>query len=933
MTDRNHSPKKGDREEELPTFAGETGFSPDPFDDAETNLISDATMPLASTRPGTSNPGQPAKAASTKLEATEFENETRAILPETEQPTIAAPMSALEDLETFSPEYNCNEETVQNANEQTARGSVIAPNEETLPLAAESAIKGRGATIPMTHPPLEATQRLSGESQRMSGDTKRRSTDANRRTKNVPPLQEVPEKHKQYLKLIGKNIDGYYIESLLGAGGMGAVYLAHQVSLDRKVAFKILPEKFAHNAQLLARFTREALSAAQLSHHNIMGVIDIGFAEGVHYISLEFVRGKNIGDVTREKGALSFDEAAGYILQASRGLAYAHDRGLIHRDIKPDNLMLNEHGVIKVADMGLAKMLEWEERPAGMNYNESAIRAQAMSTDLTQAEIAMGTPAYMSPEQARDTATVDSRSDQYSLGCTFYYLCAGRAPYSGTTAFELMTKHMNEPLVPISQYVGDVPVTIRTILEKMLAKHPDERYPSLHEVAKELEAYMGVDSSGEFKPRELHLQVLERVALEFHTAKGRALRDNAQLAMLLLPPLILIICLLSKSLFAVGFGLGLMLLVPTLTFVTTGILTKDPLFLRLKRLIFSLNWKTYLQAFIGTILVGLILWLVGWLWMWLGLAAAAIGIGFAYFTFIHRPLKLERARILDPLHEVLKELRLRGLSEDKVQFFLMQFSGDRWEELYESIYDYDSKRAARERRIEAGLPKTKRFGAWRDTLINWIEEREAIWQKAREMRTLQRVEVARLQSEGMTEVQAEKEAQSEVAQIMAEGAFKRAEEEKIFQRRNFINPLRFIPVFGILKFTQLLLVVLMFGLFICAQANGKFFAMIPENVQPQVTTLYNWSNLSFETNGFAPATGSIYGLIAAAGLFLLLFSRGAFFMVLSLLGAFSLIFCRVLIDSSGQQPFMLDLLVKTSIGLIAFALICRIFVKLAGGKF
>ncbi|MGF1571879.1 MAG: serine/threonine-protein kinase [Sumerlaeia bacterium] len=908
MTDRNPSKNLGDREHELPTFGGGSGFAPDPFDDAET-ILNSANEKLNAQK-------SPPNPEASRLDATGVD-ETRAIMSEADQPTVAAP---IHDLDTFSPEYN--------QNEQTARGGVIGGLEPTLPLVELSeGVHNKHSKTPHKGDSEAPTLAVPAA----SAAANRRSTDANRRTKNVPPLQEVPEKHRQYLKLIGKTIDGYFIESLLGAGGMGAVYLAHQVSLDRKVAFKILPEKFSHNAQLLARFTREALSAAQLSHHNVMGVIDIGFAEGVHYISLEFVRGKNIGDITREKGSLKFDEAAGYILQASRGLAYAHDRGLVHRDIKPDNLMLNEHGVIKVADLGLAKMNQWEERPAGMDYNADLIREQAMSNDLTMAEVAMGTPAYMSPEQARDTAKVDGRSDQYSLGCTFYYLCAGRAPYSGTTAFELMTKHIEEPLIPITHYVGDVPVSIRTILERMLAKKPEDRYPTLHELAKDLEVYLGVDSSGEFKPSELHLQVLERVALEFQNAKGRALRDNAQLALLLLPPLVLIICLLSKSLFAVGFGLGLTLLLPPVAFLTTGILTKAPLYLRLKRLLFSLNWKTYLQGLIGALLLGLILWLVGWLWMWVGLAIAGVGLGFGYLQFIHRPLLMERKRILDPLQEVLKELRLRGLSEDKVQFFVMQFSGDRWEELYETIYDYDAKRGAREVRAEAGLPKTKRFGAWRDILINWIEDREEIWRKAREMRTLQRVETARLEAEGMTTAQAENQAASEVAQIMQEGAFKRAEEEKIFQQRRLVNPLRLIPVGVLMKFTQFTATLILFVLFFCG--NAKVFEMIPQNVQPHFVSIYKMSNMNFAEGGFAPASATIYGLAGAVMMLLLLFSRSTFFTLLSIVGALAFVFSRLLIDSAGQQPYMLPLLIYSSLGLITFSLLCRVFVKITGGKY
>ena len=173
--------------------------------------------------------------------------------------------------------------------------------------------------------------------------------------------------------LIGRTVDGHRIEKLLGAGGMGAVFLAHQISLDRKVAMKVLPGKFANNAELLSRFTREALSAAQLTHHNIIQVYDVGSSDDVHYITMEYVPGRSLGDMIKKDGRLQIDDAAGYVLQAARGLKYAHDQGIIHRDIKPANMMVNENGIVKIADMGLAKMVS-DEKKNGNSAADAKLR-------------------------------------------------------------------------------------------------------------------------------------------------------------------------------------------------------------------------------------------------------------------------------------------------------------------------------------------------------------------------------------------------------------------------------------------------------------------------------------------------------------------------------------------------------------------------------
>ncbi len=226
-------------------------------------------------------------------------------------------------------------------------------------------------------------------------------------------------------------LGGYHILRKLGQGGMGSVYLARQMSLDRNVAVKVLSPALAEDAGFVARFTREAYAAAQLAHHNVVQVYDIGEDAGRHFYSMEFVEGQTLSGLVAKDGKLDPEAAVGYTLQAARGLKFAHDQGLIHRDVKPENLLLNTQGIVKVADLGLVKKRGLSEIPGGnlaAGAKGTSKLEQAQSINSTGFDMSMGTPAYMAPEQARDAAHVDGRADIYSLGCTLYDLLTGRPP-------------------------------------------------------------------------------------------------------------------------------------------------------------------------------------------------------------------------------------------------------------------------------------------------------------------------------------------------------------------------------------------------------------------------------------------------------------------------------------------------------------------------
>ena len=251
------------------------------------------------------------------------------------------------------------------------------------------------------------------------------------------------------------------------------------MSLDRNVAVKVMRPEWAKDPIFVARFTREAFAAAQLVHHNVVQIHDIGAERDTNFFSMEFVEGESLGDMVKRDGNLDAEVAVGYILQAARGLAVAHEQGMVHRDIKPDNLMLNRHGIVKVADLGIVKTpgaaeadRPAEERSAPRKINPSA------PTQVTMAGIAMGTPAYMAPEQARDAAKVDARADIYSLGCTLYVLVTGRPPFEGKTAVEVITKHASQPIVPPEVIVKRVPKALSEIILKMVAKRAGGSLPN-----------------------------------------------------------------------------------------------------------------------------------------------------------------------------------------------------------------------------------------------------------------------------------------------------------------------------------------------------------------------------------------------------------------------------------------------------------------------
>ncbi|MBI1371333.1 MAG: protein kinase [Phycisphaera sp.] len=272
----------------------------------------------------------------------------------------------------------------------------------------------------------------------------------------------------------GRRVGKYEIVGFLGKGGMGTVYTANDTTLDRPVALKVLPRDVAGDSIALRRFQREGRLAARLHHPNAVTIFDIGHdpEQQVHYIAMELVRGADAHHLLQERGPFDVTTATASIADACRVLAVAHNAGLIHRDIKPGNLMHADDGTVKIADFGLARGVAGE---GGLS--------------LTGKDEIIGSPNYMSPEQCRGE-TIDTRADLYALGCTYFALLTGHPPYVYDSPMKTMHAHVSEPPPSVRQLRPDAPASCGRIIERAMAKSRDQRYQTADEMLEALNALL-----------------------------------------------------------------------------------------------------------------------------------------------------------------------------------------------------------------------------------------------------------------------------------------------------------------------------------------------------------------------------------------------------------------------------------------------------------
>ena len=629
-------------------------------------------------------------------------------------------------------------------------------------------------------------------------------------------------------------LGGYRLIKKLGQGAMGAVYLARQVSLDRDVALKTIQAQWADDPTFIARFTREAYAAAQLTHHNIVQIYDLGQEEDTHFFSMEYVQGKTLDQLIEKQGKLDPKFAVSLILQAARGLLFAHLQGMVHRDVKPANLMLNDHGVVKVADLGLVKTVAQPEEPAPQPKAESdprhqsghyieptqqdsktlhiniwvdgvkttttgilgpeqaallggptqqpsltgpttlpARKQQTQRPDQTALNTAMGTPAYMAPEQSENAAGVDHRADIYSLGCTLYVLLTGHPPFSGKSALEVITKHRTEEIVRPDAVVKNIPQALSDIVIKMVAKLPEERFAHLGEVIAAFEHLLGIQAGRPFTPSEQQTNVMISCQETFNHTPAVHQRRWTIIGFFVVCLLSMLVLLPINAPLAGGM-FGLLVMTPPMYFVVSGLRDRTFLFGKVRSLIFSSRWKDWLKiAAAGSLVLGLLI-LTGMFWHWLAAGGFALGFVFIFSLFVDRRVRQQREQPLEKAYALFRTLRLQGLDETALQQFVAKYSGQDWEEFYETIFGYEAMLSARSQLQRVASGKRRKFRPWRDPLIRWIDDQLQDQREARDRKILQKVEEESLQAQGMDLLAARKLAQRQVEVILDEAAESRA---------------------------------------------------------------------------------------------------------------------------------------------------------------
>ena len=272
--------------------------------------------------------------------------------------------------------------------------------------------------------------------------------------------------------------DRYQIIKSIGEGGMANVYLAYDTILDRNVAVKVLRGDLATDEKFVRRFQREALSASSLSNPNIVEVYDVGEDNGEYYIVMEYVEGKHLKNLLKKRGKLTVPEVVDIVLQITNGLSVAHDSYIIHRDIKPQNILILDNGLIKITDFGIA---------VAMN-----------ATQLTQTNSVMGSVHYLPPEQASGKGAT-LQSDIYSIGILMYELLTGKLPFKGDNAVEIALKHLKEPMPSIRDEIPDIPQSVENIILKATAKNPKNRYADAREMHEDLKTCLDESRANELK--------------------------------------------------------------------------------------------------------------------------------------------------------------------------------------------------------------------------------------------------------------------------------------------------------------------------------------------------------------------------------------------------------------------------------------------------
>jgi hypothetical protein len=452
---------------------------------------------------------------------------------------------------------------------------------------------------------------------------------------------------------------------------------------------------------------------------------------------------------------------------------------MIHRDVKPDNMLLDDQGLVKVADLGLVKtptVARDDDQPTDASAS-SRSGLLSLPPDMTGARIALGTPAYMSPEQCRDAAAVDHRADIYSLGCTLYVLVTGRPPFEGTTAVELMSKHAYDPIVPPEQIVHRVPKELSAVIQRMMAKDAADRFQDMGEVVRTLEAWLGVHHTGTFSPQEEQIAKLEGYAYAFNACPRAVLRGRLVSGFFGAVALVaVLLAFFGKIGWAFG-AFGLALEATAAYFVLDGVARRGHLFGCARRFVGGMGWADLAIGVAGFALFCLLLALLGVFWLWAGLGLVGVLLAVALRYGLDRPAQEARRHVVDACERQLRRLRVQGLDEEELRQFVAKFAGRYWEEFFEALFGYEAKLAARGVLLRGGAAGAReKHAAWREPLIAGMGRAERARKEARERKLLAAVERANLVAAGVSAHSAERRAEAAAsAMVRAAAEIRRAE--------------------------------------------------------------------------------------------------------------------------------------------------------------
>lgn len=518
---------------------------------------------------------------------------------------------------------------------------------------------------------------------------------------------------------------GYRRVRELGRGTPGTVALARQWTVGRFVVLRVVDWRRPIDPKFVARLVREAYAAAPIDHPHLVRIHGIGGHEYSSFISAEFVEGEALDALPRGRGPLDPEPAAAYVLQAARGLKYARDQGITEADIQPKNLLVDRHGRVRVADLGLVKSPERAE-------------------ELDRLEASGASP-------------VDAGADIAALGRTLHALATGRPMSEVPTARGLAAAR--------------VPAGLSEIILRMAAERPEDRFPSLEDAIRALEANLGVASPGSFTPDPADAEALEHAAAQHRASPAASGKPRILAAFAGLSALMVALNLLGGWPIMAGGFLGLAVLTFLAYGIVDGVMRGNVVSQRARALLLTGRPVDWLTMGAALLLALAVLWVVKLFWVWAAFSAAAALLAIVMHREVDRRIDAERAPALGAAEALLKQLRLRGIEEDTLRHFVFTHAGERWERFFEDLFGYEAKREARARWArEARRGWRSRAGVWREPIVAWIDARLAARRDAHDRAAIREAEERNRTARGENLVTARRKARRIAEAMVATAA-------------------------------------------------------------------------------------------------------------------------------------------------------------------